>query len=126
MTDSVRRIYHITSKSAWDAAQKHGFYEAESLHTQGFIHLSKIDQVLRVANAIYAGQADLVLLEVDPSGLKAELRYEPPDVTVPAAHQAEELFPHLYGKLDLDAVTQVYDFPPDADGIFQLPPAITQ
>lgn len=118
------RIYHITTRRAWDAAQQHGKYEAPSLHSQGFIHLSKADQVLRVANAIYADQSDLVLLEVDPVRLKSELRYEPPDMTLPAEHQDDELFPHLYGALNLDAVAQVCDFPSRADGTFELPAGI--
>jgi uncharacterized protein (DUF952 family) len=124
MTDPIRRIYHITSKSAWDAAQSRGFYEVESLHTQGFIHLSKVDQVLRVANAIYTGQNDLILLEVDSSRLTAELRYEPPDTMISAEHQDEETFPHLYGTLNVDAVTQIHDFLPNTDSTFQLPGGI--
>jgi uncharacterized protein (DUF952 family) len=124
MTDSPSRIYHITSRSAWDAAQQRGAYEAESLHTQGFIHISRINQVLRVANAIYTGQTDLVLLEIDPTQLTEELRYEPPDSLISAEHQADETFPHLYGMLNLDAVTQVHEFPPNEDGTFQLPDSI--
>jgi uncharacterized protein (DUF952 family) len=124
MTDAVRRIYHITSRPAWDTAQQTGHYEAESLHTQGFIHLSKINQILSVANAIYTSQQDLIILEVDPSRVTSDLRYEAPDMAVPAAHKTGDTFPHIYGTLNLDAVTHVHDFPPQSDGTFQLPDSI--
>lgn len=47
----------------------------------------------------FAGRDDLVLLEIDPARLRAELKYEPaPD---------GELFPHVYGPLNIDAVVGV-------------------
>lgn len=115
-------IFHITSRSAWEAAQRAGDYRAPSLETQGFIHFSDAEQVIRVANALYAGQTDLVLLVVDPAQLSAELRYEPPvEVT-----GATELFPHLYGGLNLNAVTQVVAFPPDAGDKWSGLPALNE
>jgi uncharacterized protein (DUF952 family) len=116
----VVQIYHIVARDAWDAAQEAGEYRADSLGTQGFIHFSEADQVARVANAIYSGQDDLLLLEVDSERLRAALKYEPPDTTVPAAHDSVELFPHLYGPLNLDAVARVTAFAPDEDGVFHF------
>jgi uncharacterized protein (DUF952 family) len=103
-------IYHITSRTSWFAAQEAGAYRADSLQSEGFIHCSKADQVLRVANAFYAGQAGLVLLVVDTGRLRSEVRWEP------GRDKPDELFPHVYGLIDLDAVMRVLDFPPDADG----------
>ncbi len=108
-------IYHITSSAAWTAARTTGSYVADTLATEGFIHFSTRDQVLRVANSRFAGQTGLVLLAVDPARLSAELRYE-------ESHPGEH-FPHLYGPLNLDAVVAVYPFAPQPDGRFQLPPA---
>lgn len=124
MTTSPDRIYHITTHADWDAAQPQGRYEAPSLQTQGFIHFSTVDQVLRVANAIYTGQTGLILLEVDTARLESELKYEPPDMAVPAEHQTDELFPHLYGPLNVDAVVRVHDFPTGEDGHFTLPDGV--
>ncbi len=63
-------ILHVTSRTAWSDAQKSGEYAADSLAGQGFIHCSKVSQVLRVANFIYAGQHGLVLLVIDPARLE--------------------------------------------------------
>ena len=117
-------IFHITARAAWQQAQRDGAYRAESLAQVGFIHFSGAEQVVRVANALYSGQGDLVLLVVDPARLNAgagspALRYETP-ADMP---QGSERFPHLYGALNLDAVLRMVDFPPDAGGGWsRLPP----
>lgn len=114
------RLYHITQRIEWQTAQALGVYRAPSLETQGFIHLSRAGQVAKVANAVYPGRTGLVLLEIDAAKLAADLRDEPADPTIPADHDDGERFPHLYGPLNLDAVTQVIDFPPDDDGLFRF------
>jgi uncharacterized protein (DUF952 family) len=106
-------ILHITTRAAWDAARAAGRYEAPSLATEGFIHLSDPEQVVRVADARYSGVPDLVLLCVAADRLAAPLRYERSDA-------GEERFPHLYGALNLDAVVGVVPFPEGQDG-FALP-----
>jgi uncharacterized protein (DUF952 family) len=122
----VTLIYHITARDAALVARRSGEYHADSLSEVGFIHFSQRHQVLDVANALYAGQKGLVILVVEPSLLKAELKYGPPahptaSATMPSA---ENLFPHLYGPLNFDAVVDVVDFPPGADGRFVLPPTL--
>lgn len=108
-------ILHITTRAAWSAAQKNAEYVAESLAGPGFIHCSKVSQALRVANDFYSGQHGLVLLVIDPASLKSELRWEP------GVDFATELFPHIYGPLNLNAVVEVLDFEPGPDGLFALP-----
>ena len=69
----------------------------------------------QVANARFRGADDLVLLCVAVDRLKAPLRYEPGDPG------SDELFPHLYGALDVGAVLRVLPFAEGPDG-FALPP----
>lgn len=109
-------ILHITSKEDWSAAQARGEYTAPSLATEGFIHFSTDKQAIHVANAFYKGRIDLVLLVVDETRLKSEVKWEAP--AGPAADNISEadLFPHVYGPVNLDAVTSVLGFLPDADG----------
>ncbi len=109
-------IFHITPRSQWQQAQLEGAYQAESLATEGFIHCSTAAQVVWVANRFYKGQSNLVLLGIDPERLRAELRYD--------EIETGDRFPHLYGPLNLDAVVQVLEFPPTAQGDFVLPDAI--
>jgi len=108
-------IYHITSSSAAQAALLDGEYSTESLAQDGFIHFSQLHQLLGVANAFYSGQKDLVILVVDASLLKAELKYEAPVHPVNAAgavvSSADQRFPHLYGPLNFEAVIKIVDLP---------------
>ena len=107
-------ILHISSHAEWRSAQLAGSYEADSLSSQGFIHCSRPDQVLGVANDRFGGQDGLVLLCIDPDRVVAEIRHENLDG---GAH----LFPHIYGPLNLDAVTDILDFVPNEAGEFVLP-----
>ncbi len=111
-------ILHATTREAWAAAQASGQYSVDSLAGQGFIHCSKVDQILRVANVFYAGQPGLILLVIDPGCLTSELRWDP------GTDLATELFPHIYGPINLDAVVEVIDFEPAADGKFHLPDSL--
>jgi uncharacterized protein (DUF952 family) len=93
-------IYHITTKSEWEAAQKNGRYEAPSLQTEGFIHCSKAEQVPGVLDRYYAGIKNLIKLTIDPSKLTSGLKYE-------MAPSVNEAFPHVFGPINLEAVVKV-------------------
>ncbi|NNC79025.1 MAG: DUF952 domain-containing protein [Acidimicrobiales bacterium] len=108
-------LFHILGADEWAAAQAVGWYEPDGFAAEGFVHLSERDQILRPANLLYRGQADLSLLRIDPARLEAEVVYEP------GSHGEAELFPHLYGQLNIDAVDDVIGFPCEPDGSFVLP-----
>ncbi len=110
-------IVHITTRSAWERAFPMGRFEPASLAEDGFIHLSDVEQVAAVANAAFAGQCDLVLLCVAVDRLAAPLRYESGD-------PGGELFPHLYGPLDVDAVVAVVPFVEEGGKGFIVPPEV--
>ena len=116
-------ILHITHQSEWLSALEVGSYETPTLAKDGFIHCSTAAQVLRVANAFYAGQTDLVLLVIDTSKLVSILKFEGPinPTTGQTETGTDDLFPHIYGALNIDSVTKVVGFPPNADGTFSLP-----
>lgn len=120
-------IYHITSRAEWEAAQRAGDYRTPSLESEGFIHNSTADQAPRVANAVFAGQQGLILLCVETDKLTAPLKYEPPVHVAAGTPKTREgeLFPHIFGPLNLDAVVDVVDFPPNADGMFTMPAGLS-
>ena len=96
-----------------------GTYAPTSLRDEGFIHCSTLAQVIETANRFYRGQDDLILLLIDESRLKAELKYEAP--AMKHGESTKELFPHLYGELNVDAVVRIVELRCEADGSFQLP-----
>lgn len=116
-------IVHLCRQTEWRAALSLGEYRAASLSSEGFIHASRPEQVAAVASAFYRGLPDLVLLWIDPARLRAEVRWEPGIPPQPGdAPVNEQVFPHLYGSLNLDAVLTVTGFAPDGDGIFRERP----
>lgn len=109
----MNTILHITSREAWLNARETGIYRCESLDAEGFIHCSHPEQVVPTANRFFQGQQGLVLLEIAPSLVKAEIKEE----EVPL----HGCFPHIYGELNLDAVVGVIEFEPNEKGEFSLP-----
>jgi uncharacterized protein (DUF952 family)/GNAT superfamily N-acetyltransferase len=119
-------ILHIATVSDWRAAQVSGAYRTASLQSEGFIHCSTPDQVLRTANEFFRGQANLLLLLVDPGRASAELKYEPAAHVGQDGTENAELFPHLHGALELSAVRLAVPFVPGSDGRFSLPRALLE
>ena len=93
-------IYHVTTQGNWDVAMAQGYYSADSIALEGFIHCSKKDQVAGVLSRYYQGEKNLLLLSIDPSKVSAPLKYE-------LAPSVKEEFPHIYGTLNLDAVVHI-------------------
>jgi uncharacterized protein (DUF952 family) len=106
-------IFHITQRGQWEKAKILGNYRCNTLDTEGFIHCSTARQLVNVANRFFTNQQDLVLLFIDTNQVQAAIRYELAEIN--------ELFPHIYGELNLNAVFQVIDFVAGEDGYFKLP-----
>ncbi|OUL27078.1 hypothetical protein BV378_10360 [Nostoc sp. RF31YmG] len=109
----LKHIFHITQAEQWEKAKILGSYCAGSLDTEGFIHCSEASQIIKVANRFFSNQKGLVILFIDADKVKAEVRYEEAEIG--------ELFPHIYGELNIDAVFQVINFEYGEDGLFELP-----
>ncbi len=90
-------VLHIAEARVWEAASAVGEYRfstgGRSLAEVGFIHCSHRHQVERVANAVYRGTDQLVLLTIDPDRVGSEVKEEPVE--------GVERFPHLYGPFPL-------------------------
>lgn len=106
-------ILHITQRQQWEEAKLASAYRGDTLHTEGFIHCSTPLQVISVANRFFPNRKGLVLLCIDCDRVQAKIKYE--------GLETEELFPHIYGALNTDAVYKVLEFEPSADGKFELP-----
>jgi uncharacterized protein (DUF952 family) len=93
-------IYHITTPAQWAEAQKVGHYDSETLVTEGFIHCSTEPQVAGVLDRYYKGQTGLLKLKIEKSKVERPLVFE-------LAGSINEVFPHIHGALNLDAVVGV-------------------
>ena len=107
-------IYHIATNAEWQAGQEEGMYTPAAFDADGFIHLSSLDRIVGVANRYFRGQHGLVLVCVDPAAVEAPIKYED------LANQGQ-CYPHIHGKLNLDAVREVIQFDPDPDGSYCKP-----
>lgn len=97
-------LFHVADASEWEAARAVGRYERStrglSLADVGYVHLSTAEQWPGVVERFYSDHhGELVLLTVDPARLSHPVRWEPPHP------ESDELFPHLYGPLEVAAVT---------------------
>jgi uncharacterized protein (DUF952 family) len=108
-------IFHITTASDWAQAQAAGEYttstRGKTLAEQGFIHGSTAEQVAPVANMIYKGLTDLLVLVIDTDRVQPEVRFE----RVPGW---DDPFPHIYGPLNADAVVETWPLDPGPGGRF--------
>lgn len=111
-------LLHIISKQEVETAKASGVYKPDSLTSEGFIHCSYPNQVCRVADYLFKGSADLVLLEIDTTQLTCEVVDED-------LYESGELFPHIYGELPWEAVIAVHDFPCSNNGEFKLPASVS-
>ena len=111
------KIFHIVNKDEWHKAKQKGSYNPPTLDHEGFIHCSKADQLLGVANSFFKGQNHLVILRIDQTLVGPEVKIEPPL----EAPMSNILFPHIYGELNLDCVEAEIDFKCQPDGSFKLP-----
>jgi uncharacterized protein (DUF952 family) len=113
-TRQVRRIYKISTAAAWREAEREGVFRGSADDVRdGFIHFSTASQIAETAKRHFFGQAGLKLIEVDVGALGHSLRFEP--------SRNGESFPHLYGELDLGAVTGVFELPARSDGGHEIP-----
>jgi uncharacterized protein (DUF952 family) len=102
-------VYKICETSSWREAEREGVFRGSEVDRRdGFIHFSTAAQVAETAAKHFAGQPDLVLVSVNTSKLGDHLKWEP--------SRGGALFPHLYGHLDLAAVTRVDPLPLRPDG----------
>jgi uncharacterized protein (DUF952 family) len=99
-----KTIYKIVPETLWRAAETLGVFSGAPIDEKdGYIHLSTASQAVETARLHFAGQDGLLLVAVDTAALGLALKYE--------ASRGGALFPHLYGPLDLKAVTWAKPLP---------------
>jgi uncharacterized protein (DUF952 family) len=112
--EHIRPIYHLALRDEWQEAVEGGkpygrSTLGKSLEDEGFIHCSFANQVEMIADLLYRGRRDVLLLVIDPRRVQAEVR-------VGNLGSGRHLFPHVYGALPIKAVIKVDHVPVNADG----------
>ncbi|MEK7724862.1 MAG: DUF952 domain-containing protein [Acidobacteriota bacterium] len=92
-------IYHIVLPETWEIFREKDFYEAESLHTEGFIHCSFAEQIEGVLGRYYQGVEKVLILTIDSDKLTSKLVNEP--------STNNEIYPHIYGQINRDAIVGI-------------------
>jgi uncharacterized protein (DUF952 family)/ribosomal protein S18 acetylase RimI-like enzyme len=99
-------LLHLTDTATWRTALRDGALPPAG---EGFVHLSRPEQVHLPAQRLFPGRRDLVLLVVDPARLEASLlRAEPGAPGDPDGM----LFPHFHGSLPVTAVIATAPYRP--------------
>jgi uncharacterized protein (DUF952 family) len=107
-------IYKICPAALWSAAEKDGIFKGSPVDVaDGYIHFSTAAQVAETAARHFKGQDDLLLVAIDSPRLGPALRWE--------KARWGDLFPHLYGPLELKAVVSVVPLPLGPDGRHHFP-----
>lgn len=107
-------IFHMLPTASWQAQQSNQPYRCESLESEGFIHCTgEPERLLAVANRWYKNlPGDWLILCIEDENVEAEIRWE---------ENHGHIFPHIYGPINLDAITEIIHFPRSHEGEFQLP-----
>jgi len=109
-----KTIYKICETVLWRQAERDGVFHGAAVDTRdGFIHFSTAAQVDETARKHFFGQTGLFLIEVNADALGDALRWE--------RSRNDELFPHLYGELDLGVVLRVISMHARSDGTHDIP-----
>ncbi|RZJ03792.1 MAG: DUF952 domain-containing protein [Brevundimonas sp.] len=103
--------YKLVDRAEWEAARAEGAYAGSAVDlADGYIHMSTADQLVETAGKHYRGRNELLLVEVDLSGL---------DVTWEAS-RGGALFPHLYAPLPLTAAASERGLSVDDEGVMRF------
>lgn len=101
--------WKILSVADWKLMLAEGRYEGSPVDlADGYIHLSAAGQLEATAAKHYAGQTDLMLVEVDLTVLADDVVWEP--------SRGGALFPHIYGVLPVSATRNPRPLSVSADG----------
>ena len=109
-------IYKILPEAMWRDAQRAGLFHGSEVDLRdGYIHFSTAGQAVETAAKHFAGQRDLVLLEIEADALGDTLKWEP--------SRGGALFPHLYAPLEMKDVRRADPLPLGLDGRHVFPKA---
>jgi glutathione S-transferase len=105
--------YHLVPADYFDALDERVDYAPRDLAQVGFIHCTDGEsEMARTANRYYRSTPGAhYYLYIDKAKVRAPIRFD----------DAAQLYPHIYGTLNRDAILAVRPAVRDADGTFHAP-----
>jgi uncharacterized protein (DUF952 family) len=109
----MRIAYHGTPKTYFDALDPAAPYVPEPFAREGFIHTTEGREAVSITLTKYykSSAGAWVVLYIDQDRVTSPMRYDDP----------AEVFPHIYGPLNRDAIVAVKDIARSPDGTFMKP-----
>lgn len=105
-------VYKLLTEADWALAEASGATDTALDRADGYVHLSTKAQVRETARRYYSGQARVRLLRFDLATL-GDIRLE--------ESRGGDLFPHLYGALEIARATGSWWLVPGPDGAPVIP-----
>jgi len=107
-------IYHLILSDDWQKLlnSNKNTYKAPSLKEVGFIHCSTKDQLVGSANLYFGEAQEVVVLGIVEKRIRKLLKWE--------LSRKEELFPHIYGALPIEAIDTIYILSRNEHGEWEL------
>ena len=102
-------VYHLVLPAWWETFTDKDYYESETLQEEKFIHFSTHEQINGTLANYFKGVQRIFLLHIDSTKLTSPLIFE--DLFGTGIS-----FPHLYGRLNKEAVFEVQEVLANADG----------
>jgi uncharacterized protein (DUF952 family) len=113
-------IYHIVTELDFRAHVSGDSYTPSTLEECGFVHCATESSVISVANDYFSGISErVIVLEIEPERLTSTVKYE---AAAPIAGGGSShltlgtQFPHVYGPINLGAITGVAALGVSSDG----------
>jgi uncharacterized protein (DUF952 family) len=110
-------IFHITTRSQLKIGTDMGRYLPVDFDSDGFIHCSFAHQIKEVLDRFYANIPDLVLLEILTKKIDCPVLFE-------NLEGGDELYPHVYCEIPMNAIVRIYPIDRGAAGNWLLPDVI--
>ena len=112
----MRLAYHGTPKRYFDSLDPLKPYVPEPFGREGFIHTTEGREAVSITLTKYyqSSVEPWVVLYIDQDRVTSPIRYDDP----------AEVFPHIYGPLNREAIVAVRSIERAADGTFLRPEAL--
>ena len=106
-------LFHVTTREEWKENKLQGVYKPESVEENGIIRCVTGSQLEDSANRLYPDKDKVLLLVIDVSMLREQIKYEKDE-------ELGEEFPLLEGELSINAIIDKIDIKAEQNGKFQI------